>query len=99
MKQQQQLQDSYQGWIGKSSLVGRHARVKAALPYPLYLEKASNIPLKDWKGEEEMLGECLRSQCHLWVQVLSGAEGGQGWAPTDLQMINNRRGGSLHLGP
>lgn len=54
--------------------------LKAALTYPLYLEKASDVPLKDGEGEE-MLLECLRSQCHLLVHVLLGVVGRGGGQP------------------
>lgn len=52
MKQRKQFQN-YRGWIGKSSLVGRRARVLFLKlhSYPFYSEKASNVSLKDWEGE------------------------------------------------
>lgn len=70
------------GWKESQSCL-----LKAALTYPLYLEKASNVPLKDLEGEEEeTLGVFMRSQCHLWVQVLLGAgRGGVAGSHTDLQ--------------
>ena len=70
--------------------------LKAALTYPLYLERAARVPLKDSEGVG-VLVEVLRGQHHHWLQPLLTGLGREG--ATDLQMLNNRKGSCLHPRP